>query len=177
VRWFPFSSLLTPRGEAPRTATHDDPAVQRALTAIGEPLNPVQILTPEQIAEVYRQHGYDLGSRVADVIAFRAPTVQPSGQFDPHIYLNAEAERIRNARTKPSPLNDLLLQGTLVHEQTHNTETGPGGELAAMQLERDYLTDKLPTLRGLARRQAEARVKQIGDVIAAQRGALARSSR
>jgi len=175
VRVFPFASLLTPRSEVPRTGTHADPAVQRALNLIDDPLNPVQLLTAEELREVYRRHGYDLGQRGGDIIAFRAPNA--SGVYDPHIYLNADAERIRNARTDPSPLNDLLLAGTLVHEQTHNTESGPQGELAAMQLEMDYLASQVPTLKGWDRRQAEARVKQIRDVLAAQRGALARSLR
>jgi hypothetical protein len=107
------------RTEASRTLTHEDSVIQRALLVLGQPVNPIRVVEPREIGLLYARAG--VGPLPEGLTAFRAPR----DASDPHIYVNQRSlvERGPNAVA----ITLLILAGTLVHEQVHNSDL----ELAA----------------------------------------------
>lgn len=138
-----LSPAVNRRDDTVRTMDHWDVAVRQALVMLGQPLNPVRVVTPDRIRELYWRTG--MGDPPPELQAFRAP----GDLSDPHIYVNADAVVYREALSKPSAVNTLKLAATLVHEQVHNTDR----EFAAYRLESDFVRSRL---KGMSSRQAAA---------------------
>lgn len=122
-----------------RTRTHVDPAIQSALNALGQDVNPVKVVGPEEIQKlystIYKGDGMpDMRVRQSGLGGFRVPN-------DPNIYVNAESPTYRAAVKNPNDTAAaIMLAGILAHEQTHDTE---GAELAPRRIEADFLRSKL----------------------------------
>lgn len=129
-----------------RTQRHQDPAIQSALDIVNQALNPVKVVTPKEIVDIYAQRG--IAKREPqierDVIGLRAPWAQGQ-EHDPHLYINGASKQYQKA-AKGSDLQQLLLAASLVHEQTHETERGDVGERAARAIESSFLESKLGTV-------------------------------
>ncbi|HEX4932021.1 MAG TPA: hypothetical protein VFV33_02505, partial [Gemmatimonadaceae bacterium] len=44
-------------GDGPRTIEHDDPVIRQALQLLGQPVNPVKVVGPQELREIYRGWG------------------------------------------------------------------------------------------------------------------------
>jgi hypothetical protein len=120
-----------------RRTQHDDPAIQQALTVLGQAVNPVRVLGEAQIREIYtRTLGTD--PLPAGLNAFRVPR----GANDPNIYVNKESMVYTRAASKASAVALLKLAATLAHEQVHNTD----GEFAAYRLQSDLVRSRLKSV-------------------------------
>jgi len=123
--------------EVVRTMAHGDPAINRALQIVGQPINPVRVVGLDEIAELYKRMG-DTGAtdpkRRSQISGFRAPG-------DPTIYVSRESKEYKRASNEKDLPGHMLLAALLAHEDTH----GPAldDEVAAKQKERDFLIDRL----------------------------------
>jgi hypothetical protein len=151
---------LVRRDDTVRTMDHEDVAVRQALVMLGQPVNPVRVVTSDRIRELYWRTG--MGDPPPGLHAFRAP----GDMSDPHIYVNADSTVYREAVSKPSAVNMLKLAASLVHEQVHNTDR----EFAAYRLQSDFVRSRL---KSLPPHQGEAAARFMEIVEAAAR-ALAR---
>lgn len=142
---------------------HADSAIQQALIVLGQAVNPVLVVGPEEIHEIYARAG--IGDPTAGLNAFRSP----DDMTDPNIYVNRDSAVYMNAVRKPSALTALKLAATLAHEQVHNSD----GDAAAYRLQSDFVRDKL---RGLPWHQQEGARRYLEELDARAR-ALARAER
>lgn len=137
--------LVAQRPDVERTMHHDDPAIQHALTVLGQAVNPIRVADAEEIREIYaRTRG---GAPPAGLNAFRAP----GDMSDPNIYVNKNSLVYRRAAQKPSALTMLKLAATLAHEQVHNTDR----DFAASRLQSDFVRSRMNSMPW--RQQEEAR--------------------
>jgi hypothetical protein len=149
------------RNEVARSREHDDPTIQRALTLVGQALNPIKVVDRTEAEEIYKRSAPQPPS--PRVVGFRAPFAPA----DPLIYINRESDQYKEAAKKPGDkLAQLLLSATLAHEQVHNTD----GEMAARRLEADYLESKLSLLSPRDRQQLQDRIEMLNHLAAANRG-------
>jgi hypothetical protein len=79
------SNLPPRRSNAARITHHADPAVQRALTLLAQPLNPVMVIDMERARQIYGRT--NSGAPPTGLIAFRAP----DDVLDLSIYVNRAA--------------------------------------------------------------------------------------
>ena len=157
----PESPTKAPRGDVERTMRHDDSAIQQALIVLGQAINPIRVVSPEEIREIYARAG--IGEPPAGLHAFRAQR----DMSDPNIYVNKNSPVYRNAARKPSALSVLKLAAMLAHEQLHNTD----GEFAAYRVQSDFFRSKL---NGMPWRQREAARQHLQELDARARS-LARA--
>ena len=136
---------------------HADPVIHHALLVLGQPINPIRVIGPEEIAEIYSNHGIE--DPPPGLLAFRSPV----DATDPTIYVNRASNIYLLATRKASSLNVLKLAATLAHEQVHNTDS----EMAAYRLQADFVRSRLEEVtwrekedasRYLAELDARARV-------------------
>jgi len=133
------------RSDAERTILHDDPVIQQALMLLGQAVNPIRIVSPDEIRGLYARAS--IGDPPAGLTAFRSP----EDMSDPNIYVNKDSLVYRRAAQTRSAFSVLQLAATLAHEQVHNTDR----EFAAYRLQSDFVRSKLHSLpRG---RQEDAR--------------------
>jgi hypothetical protein len=135
-RWGLTSEVGSSRNEASRTLTHEDSIIQRALLVLGQPVNPIRVVEPREIGRIYARAG--VGPPPEGLTAFRAP----HDASDPHIYVNQRSLVYQDAARTRSAMTVLILAGTLVHEQVHNTDR----ELAAYRLQADFVRGRLQSL-------------------------------
>lgn len=121
------------RPDVVRMLTNGDPAIQQALTLLGQPINPVRVAGPELIRRLYaRTPG--AGEPPRGLRAFRA-----GDRGDPFIYVARRSPEYTRVAARGTALAVLALAGTLVHEQVHNTDGGH----AAARLEADFVRSRL----------------------------------
>lgn len=156
-----LEEAITGRPAVKRTAQNTDPTIQKALALINQPINPVQAVTPAQIVEIYGQRGFPKNEQQVkkQVIGFRAP-VNAAVSDDPNLYINNASEQYRKASGN-SPLAQLLLAASLVHEQQHETEKGEMGEYASRRKEADFIESKMNTLPGWEKPKAREFINQL----------------
>ncbi len=145
------SEVGSSRNEASRTLTHEDSVIQRALLVLGQPVNPIRVVEPREIGRIYARAG--VGPPPEGLTAFRAP----HDANDPHIYVNQRSLVYQNAVRTPSAMTLLILAGTLVHEQVHNTDR----ELAAYRLQADFVRGRLQSLPRRDHDAARRHVEQL----------------
>jgi hypothetical protein len=133
---------------AARMTTHEDPTVQRALDLLGQGINPIKTVTPDGAKAIYEKYGRQPSD---NMLAFRAP----GDKTDPNIYINNQSQMFKDAAK--DPLAQLLLAGTLAHEQVHNTD----GEEAARRIESDFIRSKLGGLNYPQQQKAKQRIAGI----------------
>jgi hypothetical protein len=139
--------LPVPRpGDGPRTTEHHDPVIRQALALLGQAVNPVKVVGPEEVPETYRRWGSFL-SPPSGLNAFRGP----DRRCDPYIYVSRGARVYRASAAKPSPINLLKLAATLAHEQVHNSD----GEHAAYRLQSDFVRSRIRSLSWRHRGEAQ----------------------
>jgi hypothetical protein len=126
--------------------------IEQAIVILGQTVNPVRVVGPTQIRELYARMG--ASSRLPhELNAFRVL----GGAEDPRIYVNRDSAVFRTAARKPSALAILKLAATLAHEQVHNTD----GELAACRLQADFVRSKLESLPRPRREDARAYLREL----------------
>lgn len=136
-----------------------DDTIQKALAVLGRPVNPVCVVAPAEIRQIY---GRVSAVPSSGVIAFRAP----GDRVDATIYVNNASDVYRKASRKASGLALLKLAATLLHEQVHDTD----GEAAAYRRQSDFVRDRL---KGLPWRDREAAWQHVRE-LDARADALAR---
>lgn len=141
-----------PRPGAERTSQHADPAIHQALVIVGQPLNPVRVADTEEIRQLYAR-APGVGAPPPGIDAFRAP----GDVNDPHIYVNRESPVYRAAAGTSSSLAILVLAGTLVHEQVHNTDREP----AARRVQADFVRSRLGHVRRQERDAAQRYLERL----------------
>ncbi len=141
-----------------RTQTNDDPAIQRALDMLNQPLNPISVVDFDTAMKLYQQHGDTLSpvgveNRRKGLEGFRVPK-------DPQVYVSNSSPLYKQAaREKNNQAATALLAGVLVHEQTHGLE---GPEFAPKQKEMDFLISQLERIRSPYQRGLiKARIRQL----------------
>jgi hypothetical protein len=155
---------LAPGREVERTMIHEDPVIQRALIVLGQEMNPIRVVGPDEIREIYAAI-WGAGDASLGLDAFRAP-----GELsDPNIYVNKDSGVYRRAARELSALTLLKLAATLAHEQVHNTD----GEPAAYRVQADFVRSRLQTLRWHQREEAQQHLQTLD----ARARALARLDR
>jgi hypothetical protein len=135
------------------TATHTDPAIQRALLVIGQPISPVKLVSVEEIREIYHRLG--AAPPPSGLNAFR---VIADGA-DRRIHVNRDSDLYRRAARNPSPVDILRLAATLVHEQVHDTD----GEHAAYRVQADFVRSRLMDLPHRHREEARRYLQQLDE--------------
>lgn len=164
----PLLEELTRRELSERSMTHEDAVIQRAMSLLGQPVNPVQVVSQSDVEAIYREAAPERVKNRQDEIrlwgvgGFR----RPNDEEDPNIYINKNHELYRRAKDKGDNLGNLLMAATLAHEQTHNTEHGNEGERAARRIESDFLRSRIDTLPSHDRREALERLRML-DLMAA----------
>jgi hypothetical protein len=151
---------------ADEAVRHADPAIERALRIVGHPLGPVNIVSLQEIREIYRHLG--AGAPPAGLNAFRLR----AGGAEARIYVNRDSRLYRRAARHPSPLDLLRLAATLVHEQVHDTD----GEHAAYTIQADFVRCRLAGLPRKYRQDARLYLQQL-DARADARGQAERRLR
>ena len=136
---------------------HDDSTIQHALIVIGQPVNPIRVMSSEAISKIYA--GAGVGDPPAGLDAFRAP----HDRADPNIYVNEDSLAYRNAMSNPSAVGRLKLAAILLHEQVHNTD----GEFAAYSLQSDFVRSKLNGLPSRHRQEATRYLQQLDATVRA----------
>jgi len=134
---------LTKREMANRTMEHEDPVIQRALKLLGQAVNPVQVVEPQDYNSINLPGA--LHDQASKAVGFR---VWRGEQPDEPIFVNKKStvyDKASNPRS--GNLEALLLASTLAHEQIHDTERGEVGEGAALRKQADFLRSKLKTIR------------------------------
>ena len=129
---------------AGRTRHHNDPVIHLALAVIGQPVDPVELISSPEIGAIFTR--LQAGAPPTGLNAFR-PRV---GSLEP-IYVNRDSAVYRSAAGRRSALALLQLAATIVHEQVHNSD----GEHAAYRVQSDFVRSRLHSLP--ARQQAQAR--------------------
>lgn len=124
---------------------HADPAIQRALAMLGEPVGSIRVVNREQAREIYRR--WNAGDPSPGLSAFRVR----GGTIGATIHVNGDSAVYRDAAAKPTAIALLKLAATLVHEQVHHTD----GDHAAYRLQSDFVRSRLNALP--RNQQAEAR--------------------
>jgi hypothetical protein len=133
---------------AARSTSHEDPTIQRALTVLGQGVNPIKVVSPEETSAIYAKYGKQPSE---GVLGFRAP----GDKKDVNIYINSESNLYKQA--KRSPLAQTLLAGTLAHEQVHNTD----GEEAARRIESDFLRSQMEKMQHPHKKELQKRIAAI----------------
>ncbi len=131
-----------PRPAPERTAEHEDPVIQRALALLGEPVNPVRVVTPRDYDSIRLPRALHRSTSAS--AAFRVWRGQVP---DAPIYVNrSRAVYTLAAREHTSRWPDLLLASTLLHEQIHQTEGDEIGEGAALRKQADFIRSRFNAL-------------------------------
>ena len=133
---------------ATRVTTHEDPTIQRALDLLGQGVNPIKTVTPDEATGIYSKYGKQPSDAM---LAFRAP----GDQTDPNIYVNNQSDMYKKAGK--DPLAQLMLAATLAHEQVHNTD----GEEAARRIESDFIRSKMGSLNHPQQQKAKQRISSL----------------
>lgn len=158
--WVYIATLLTPmserledllaKQEVMRTMQHQDPAIQRALTMLNQPMNPVHTVTKDDYARL------GIPARAERAVGFRVQ--QPGQPMDDRLFVNKHSDEYDIAQDPRNALASMMLAGVLAHEQTHTTEKD---EYAPMRLEADFIRSKLPTLSGKQREVGEMYLQEV----------------
>lgn len=127
-----------------------DETIQKALAVLARPVNPVRVVAPSEIRQIY---GRVAAVPPSGLIAFRAP----GDRTDATIYVNSDSDVYRSASRKASGLALLTLAATLVHEQVHDTD----GEAAAYRRQSDFVRDRLKDLPWRDREAAWRHVREL----------------
>lgn len=149
-------AVLLARNETARTAVHTDPTIQRALTLLAQPVNPVRLVTPNDYDAIGLPK--PLHPFTSKQSGFR---VRRGETADPDIFINKDSPLYKAAQNTQNQIAATVLASTIAHEQTHSTEHGSVGERAAQRIQADWLRTQVGNLPPRERDRLWAYIREL----------------